>query len=136
MGNIQSQSCTDDGSSNHEHFLSCLCSCDHGGQTSKVKKPLQKPEIPPFLSVVEHGPFLSVVEHGNLEYMKLLLVFDPNLPAKAKDYRGNTAAHVAARNGRIKERELLLLYALNEVRYTPAHCTAEKGQVPILQYFQ
>jgi hypothetical protein len=85
-------------------------------------------------------PFLEAVTTGDIAVMQKHLVAYPAAVAMLRDGRGNTAAHIAARYGRLEALELLvwhepkLLYEQNEVRNTPAHTAAEAGQVVILQW--
>ncbi len=85
-------------------------------------------------------PFLEAVTTGDIAVMQKHLLTYPAAVAMLRDSRGNTAAHIAARYGRLEALELLvwhepkLLYEQNEVRNSPAHTAAEAGQVVILEW--
>ena len=85
-------------------------------------------------------PFLEAVTNGDIAAIQKQLASNPAVVSSLRDGRGNTAAHIAARFGRLEALELLvwhepkLLHEQNEVRNTPAHTAAEAGQVAVLQW--
>jgi hypothetical protein len=86
-------------------------------------------------------PFLSASAAGDVERMEQMLLANPAAAAEARDDLGNSAAHVAARHGRVQALALLarhepgLIHARNNVRNGPVHAAAEAGEVEALQWF-
>ncbi len=85
-------------------------------------------------------PLLDAAAAGDVERMEQHLLLHPAAAAEARDGRGNTAAHAAARGGSVAALALLarrepgLLRAGNDVRGAPAHAAAEAGEVEVLRW--
>lgn len=87
-------------------------------------------------------PLLEAVAAGEFEDVKCQMALDDTVAKMTRDSRGNTALHIAAQYGRIKEFELIaqhepdLLTSQNEVKNTPAHKAAEAGKLDVLHWIQ
>ena len=85
-------------------------------------------------------PILDASASGDLERIQQILLANPSAAAEGRDEHGNSAAHVAARHGRVLALALLarhepgLLRARNNVRSAAVHAAAEAGEAEVLQW--